>query len=320
MKLFSTLSETFHALKQLKGRTLITFHSLGDVDAVASAIALEQLIPNSEAASIDAIASDAKRALKATKFAMPIARPLFNYDNVVFVDVSTPALISERLDELKQVKGKIVVIDHHYHSDYLQASTRYVDEESASTCEIVFELLKMAQKKPGDRLATLLLAGVFRDSANFKSAKPSTFIAVSELMKLAKKQYSQILAIAEGEPDYGQKMAVLDAVKNARMLTSKNHMVVAWTNCRAFTIQVASALVQCGADVGIAINPLEGKASAVKRETLSKPNVGQLMERGARKYSGSGGGHQHVGGAQFRPAYARLFSEFIANEALLELE
>ncbi|MBI5228759.1 hypothetical protein HY991_01515, partial [Candidatus Micrarchaeota archaeon] len=48
----------------LKGRTLITFHSLGDLEAVASALVLEKAVQNSDARMLDSLNAQAKKVLR----------------------------------------------------------------------------------------------------------------------------------------------------------------------------------------------------------------------------------------------------------------
>ncbi len=296
------LSQLLSALAGLRGRTLFTFHSLGDADAVNSSIVLRDLVEGlsksvCEARALDEIGGHAKKILKQLGIELRPVESLSGYSNIVLTDVSTTVLLGKRGREFQSFHGKKIVVDHHkYNTALLKADLSYIDGERSSSCEIVYQLMRLTGKKPAPLQATLLLAGILADTALFKSANPVTFEATNHLLKHSGKTYQEILRLVFPGPDLSERMASLKAAQRATV-QKINGLLVGVSESSAFELQCASALVELGCDYAFVANRREGRISGVKKESLKGMGVGLVMERAGRAMAGAGGGHENVGGA-----------------------
>ncbi len=290
------------ALDSLSGTTLITFQSVGDVDAVASAIVLSELVPKSVVRSTGELNAQARKLLSHFGLAVPKIESLEEYDNIIVVDAGNAGVLGKWGGAIERFKGKTMVIDHHFHSHPLPAVFTYNDSGKSSTCEIIFELSKLRGKKIGKREALLLAAGIISDTAFFKSANDASFAALAELLEIigrGNKDYDEVVSLIKMQPDVSERLARLQALKSAE-LVQKGQCVVAKAFSNAFELSCASILVEAGADYAFVGNKKHGRVFCV-RSDAAKANVGKMMEHIGRVLGGSGGGHEKVGGANGLP-------------------
>ncbi|MFH1750488.1 MAG: DHH family phosphoesterase [Candidatus Micrarchaeota archaeon] len=296
-----TLKDLVKEVKNLQGKTLISFHSMGDVDALASAFALREAIKGSEVRRIDSVNSQARKVWAMLDLELDAAggEDLWQYDNLIFVDVSTPSLLGNLRHAVEKYKGNLFAIDHHSHNQPLHAKI-YVDATKTSCAEVVYGILKAMKKKPGKEASKLIAAGIVSDTANMKSATTSSIIALGECLKSSGMELQELYDLLTVREDPSEKIAVIEAVKRARIERIKD-IVIAESYVGAYELRCAAALVQLGCDFAVVANQKEGKASAVKGRIpeLKKINVGKLMDEVARELKGSGGGHEMVGGSNY---------------------
>lgn len=294
-----SLAELARCLSALQGRTLITFHSLGDADCVCSALVLQKLCAGkAEVHKLDTLTAHARHVLEQLNLPEPPAlKDLAAYDNLVLVDVSTPVLLGEWADRVQKFKGTRVIVDHHSHKTPLRADCYYNDASQASTGEIVYRLARLMNRPLGEREALLLLASVLRDTAMFKSATAGTFEVVSALLHKTRWPYPKVAALAELKPDISERIAHLKAGQRAKLYRADD-LVFATATVSSFELGAAAALVAAGADAAFVANEKVGRMSGVKSESLPGVHIARLMERAGELLGGSGGGHENVGGAQ----------------------
>ena len=292
-------------LKSLKGKTVISFHSIADLDAVASAVALQKLIKNSEIRSVDCVNSQAKRTLKKLQIELkPFSEKELNnlniWHNIIFVDVSNRELLSNLASHLHTFRGNILAIDHHTHNHEFKNAHVYIDSGKGAASEIIFEISKALKKKPDSKTSFLLAGGIVSDTAYFQSANSASLETVSRLLKIAKKELSELYSLIESHPDVSERIASIKSVQRA-IYERIGEVLLASSESSAFELNCASSLVKCGADFAIVLNRKEGKISCVKSRSpaFSKLNIGELLKEVASSVSGSGGGHEFVGGANF---------------------
>ena len=307
-------------LKSLRGRTLVTFHSLGDVDAVASAIAVSQLIPKSEVAAVDGVSASARHVLERLSLPLPRqlqAGELAAYDNLLLCDVSNADLLAGFSAAVLAFPGKRLIIDHHVHSKRIAASAALIEPTKSSSCEVVYELYRAARKKPSEKTALLLLAGILHDSAYFKSAGKGTFEAFSVLLSLTSKTYPEVLSLVSKREDVSERIARLKAISRVA-LHRQGELLIGTSFASSFELACAAALVEAGCDIAFVANTGRGRISGVKRETLEGVSIGRVMEAAGRAMAGSGGGHENVGGAKGKPQLTERALEKCVEAALLK--
>ncbi|VVB68140.1 manganese-dependent inorganic pyrophosphatase [Candidatus Norongarragalina meridionalis] len=283
-------------LSSLRGETAIYPHSIADVDALAGAMVLRDILKRRGITSsvhlVDTANRQARKVMEALRLPIPSALPATDADNVILVDVSNPDLLGGL-----QLKGKrIVAIDHHFHSNHVRGYV-HVERGAASTCEAIFLLAKEMKVQLNAKQSSLLLAGILSDTAFFAGANAATFPIVAELLKKA--DYAKTAAFVREEPDMPQKIAVLKAMQRAQY-EKAGKGIVAWSNAGSFELGAALALTDAGADFAFVANPKEGRISGAKR-AAAKGNIGKIMEKAGRSFGGSGGGHESVGGCRGKP-------------------
>ncbi|MGC9113515.1 MAG: DHH family phosphoesterase [Candidatus Micrarchaeia archaeon] len=312
-------------LKALKGRTLISAHSLADADALASAFAAAKIVPGAVVAFPDKPAAHATKIAEATGLKIRLLKKgeLNEFDNAVLVDVSTSSLLGSLASEFEEFahKKKLVVIDHHLHSKKIPGAKCHVLPNRSSCSEILHEMLKKNKTKKDWRTALLLAAGILSDTAFLKSANSSSYAALGELLAFLESKdwnYEKVRSLVLPRPDLSQRIAVLKALSSARVYSleaGKHKFVAAVAQSHAFELQCAAALTEAGADYAFVGNDHEGRISGVKAEGMQGASIGKLMEIIGKAMRGSGGGHDFVGGAKGSPELvARALSECV-NEA-----
>lgn len=286
------------SLSALKGRTIITFHSLGDADAVCSALVLKALIgKGAQVRKLDTLTAHARHVLGRLDIPEPPALTGLDCDNLVLVDVSTPILLAGWAKRVHDFKGNKIVIDHHSHNTPIKVDCYYNDPAQPSTGEIIYALAARMRHRLTEKEALLLLTSVLRDTAMLKSASSSTFTVVASLLARTKWPFPKVRGLAEGKMDVSERLANLRAAQRATLYRA-DEMVIVTSTVNAFELSAATALIGAGADVAFVANERLGRVSGVKRESLPNVDISHVMEKAGVFLKGSGGGHKNVGGAQ----------------------
>lgn len=314
---------TLQFLAKLKGRTLITGHSLMDLDGAASALAVAATVDKISSSTafvrtIDTLNSSAKHALTRAGLTVPVlnfASDLHAFHNIIFVDVSSYAQLSPILGELKKFKGKVIVIDHHENNSQPIKATHTLYSPQPACAVIAYQLAKTASVPLGKPAARLLAAACVSDTARFKSATPELFETLHDLLHEYHIPYTDVLDDATTTPNVAERAERITAVQNAtlkrleRPATSKKRgeapevLLVAVGNARAFELHVAASLVQLGADYAFVANPKTGRVEGVRLETLPSkyPGIGDILAEVSKTIGGNGGGHPNAGGWTGKP-------------------
>ncbi|VVB65894.1 manganese-dependent inorganic pyrophosphatase [Candidatus Gugararchaeum adminiculabundum] len=274
-------------------RILITFHSLGDADAVGAAFALKSVLPNSIILKQDHITREARNMIEHLGLKLDSILPAPRYDGIIVIDTASrtllPAIGSQQIS---------LVIDHHSkHLDAVKPKIKLIDDTASSSCEIVYELIKPV-KKP--EVAVCLLAGIIADSFFFRSANQRTFQAVSELLPVAEKaklDYHGILSLIDLRPDFSQRIALLKAAQRVQF-EKVGQYLIAFSSIGSNEAAAANSLVDLGADVAfVSCVGKDLRISGRMRQGMEHMlNLAEIMHQASRKFGGSGGGHPPAAG------------------------
>ncbi|MFH1247454.1 MAG: DHH family phosphoesterase, partial [Candidatus Micrarchaeota archaeon] len=214
-------TELLRELHSLKGATLVTFHSLGDVEAVASAIAVSKLLHNTVVKSPDHTNSASRHLLQALHIEkIPVLKPseVSQFKNVVLVDVANKEMLSDFGEELTNFKGKVIAIDHHEHGKLLKNAKVFEFPNRTSCCEIIYDLYRISKRKVDHVIATLLLAGLISDTARFKTANQQTFQVIPQLLIASGRKYEDVLQMIKPVQNSSEVKAVLNAMQNVDLI------------------------------------------------------------------------------------------------------
>lgn len=287
---------------------ILLCHNNADPDAIGASFALSELLkrlrPNLETEI--AIASGPSKLSKQIMALLPIeftVQPRIEEAGMlVLVDTNT----IQQLDEWgKRINSDqiLVLVDHH--ARHLEtenlATLSIVDEESSSTCELVYNLFKEAEVKPSLEAAKAIFLGIAFDTRHFIIAKSSTFKVISEFIDIGV-DIQELLPLLSMPMDYSERVARLTASSRIKLL-KKNDWLIAFSNVSSYQASAARALISLGAHVAIVAGKKNGRIQISFRSTnefyvktgihlgieLAKP-VGDFL-------GGMGGGHAVSAGA-----------------------
>jgi nanoRNase/pAp phosphatase (c-di-AMP/oligoRNAs hydrolase) len=270
-------------------KVLITFHSLGDLDAVCSALALSwHLGKKAVVAAPDRLTSEARKyvALCEGTVLNFASVELRGFDCVV-VDSSSPYLLSH-------LEGKKIaaIFDHHaINEGSVKAANAFIDANASSSSEIIAQLIS----KPDRKVAEALLVGLIADSARFKNSNARTLEVAGKLLSASGKSMWEVSTFASHDEDISERIETLASCKRLHVARAGN-LLVAVTKVRSFAAHVADALVSLGADVAIVGEA--GKEARVSARCSDRVppefSLVPLMEEAGKMIGGVGGGHRHA--------------------------
>lgn len=179
MKVFKEISEKIKSAKNV----LIFTHINPDGDAVGSAFALSEAINGMEKRA-DVIFDSPLSSVYTVLGSRYVTPETVNdcYDLKISVDCSD----MKRLGKCGEFfKGNTIVIDHHGTNQRF-GELNYINAESPSTGEIIYELLSYMEAEITPGIATALYGAMMTDTGGFmhSNTTPETHIRAAELMKL----------------------------------------------------------------------------------------------------------------------------------------
>ncbi len=329
------------ALGSLAGKpVIITFHSLGDLDACAGALALARFLgPQALVAPPDRTNSESRRLLgnelaKAPSFDQ--ARKRFPSAPIVLIDANDRSLLPQFANtgnEQNTRDGKgatgaraagdaknapiFLLIDHHaLGADSIRADNEWVDPTACSVCEMICPLVEPIDPES----ARWLVWGILSDSAGLMRADARTFVAMAKLLERSDRSYEDLRHELSHPAAATARAAVLEGLRQSVWL-EKDGLVVAMATVSSHESHVADALVNAGADAAFAgTQDRKGaRISARLRPALSsRLDLPKLMEEVGKTLGGNGGGHPCAAGAS-GPRWDRLEGAlFLAQRLFLE--
>ena len=300
-------------------RAIITFHSLGDVDAVGAAIALSRHIGKKAViAAPDRPNASARRLIASTGSEICLFSEIQREkgDAVILLDSSSPAL----LPHLSGIEP-IILIDHHTQGQgAVRAKKEIIDPTASSTCEMLYFLLN-----PKDKTSCIaLLCGIISDSALFQNASSRTFTAMASLLSRSGLSYSQLLPLSQSPESLSER---IEALRSCESVTA-DHIggsIIALAMAKSHEAHFADMLISLGADIAfVGCEGEDGRISARMQNSLSgKVHLLPIMSEAGRLLGGNGSGHECAAGASGkREAVRETLSACrkMAEQELISLE
>ena len=281
-------------LSRLKGRrAIITFHSLGDVDAAGAAIAISRMIGKScVVAPPDRPSSAARKLLDytGTQTTLFSGLKISGNDFIIALDSASPHL----MPHLAGIQPDLLIDHHSWLGGEIQAKQSINDPAASSTCEMLFFLLD-----PADRIScTALLLGIISDSAGFRYATSRTFEAASALLGRSGLTYSQIQSLAIVPETLDERAESLRSCQSVSAERIGGH-IVATAMAKSHEAHFADALVHLGADIAfVGCEAEDGRISARMRDSMQgKVRLDGIMFEVGKVLGGHGSGHELAAGA-----------------------
>ncbi|MEM3212126.1 MAG: DHH family phosphoesterase [Candidatus Micrarchaeaceae archaeon] len=287
---------------------LITFHSIGDRDAVGSAVALSEYMQNSIVAMPDFLTNNAKHMLASVDYEHKISAKFVNTSAVIITDADNTSVLGPFSKELLNYSGEVLFIDHHLKSNDVvselpKASAVYLftDEKFNSTSSIIYALLKRLGAKIGKEVALLLANGITADSADLQNADALTFMQLSELFSISGTTYATLQEMYHENIPLTNRLMTMQDVKNANLESTGKYLLV-FGKATEHANVAADTAMNMGADAAVfwSVTPYEASISGRLRSPLNKKlnvHLGVYMHEIASLLNGTGGGHACAAGA-----------------------
>lgn len=300
--------KSFPSLSGFKGKIALITHCGADVDAIASAAVLQQLLKNAKAEIIvpEHINQTAKKIAKEFKIRYKLNSSLKKFDSLILLDLNSWKMLGKLASQVKTFPGKIFVIDHHSKTgdEITSEKNMLIEEEAVSLTEILFNISKKQGIALSKSQASLLILGLITDSARFLHANNESFRMMSELLKKSGHSFEELLQMLLTEEDISEKIAKLKAMRRIKIFKLDDFIVVT-TDVGAFEADVAQMLVSIGADIAFVASELKkekaivisGRASYKVRHEKSFDLSRDVMFKLEESFEGEGGGH--AGAAAF---------------------
>ncbi len=156
---------------------------------------------------------------------------------VFLVDVSTYA----QLNEFRNIIGNrpVVVIDHHEVHN-IAPTVAFIDPDATSCSEIIAQIFRELGIEPSSEVATLLIGGILSDSGRLSRARPETFEVLAWLLRLAGRDYRDIVNAMIEEMTFPEKMARIKGLLRMRAYRFSDY-IVCLSNVNAYESSLADA-------------------------------------------------------------------------------
>jgi len=305
-----SFAEITKTLESLNARLVVLLcHHNADPDAVCSAFAFKSLLKQSnprleiEIGAAHGISRLSKHLLQHIPIEVKETPSVENADAIVMLDTNTVQQLDSLAETVKKGRSPIIVIDHHAaHPDTLKLARLCItNEESSSTCEIVFNFYKQANVKVGENEARALFLGIAFDTRHFVLANSSTLKNIAELIDLGVNA-QEALPLLSLPMDFSERVARLKASRRVKLF-KVNEWIVALSHVSAYQASAARALIELGADIAAVAGQKNESIEVSLRATRefckqSGMHLGRDVAKPLGEFlDGMGGGHSTAAGA-----------------------
>ncbi len=293
--------ELQRTLRDVDGKLGIFMHDNPDPDAIASAVALEQMAAavgtEAETCYFGAISHQENRAfvnlLELDLRNVALDDDLSEFAGFALVDHSSPG-VNDQLPPETQID---VVIDHHPPNHPVEA--RFVDLRSdvGATSSLLADHLKHLGIDPAERVATGLLYGIRVDTKDFtREVSKADFEAAAFLLPHADTTTLERVESPSISPDTFETIS--RAIRNRELDGTVLASCVGALSDRDALAQAADRLLNMeGVSVTLVFGFMDGTVYVSARARGTDVDLGETM-RAAFGQIGSAGGHADMAGAQ----------------------
>lgn len=304
-----SLAEVTKLLEELDAKLVVLLcHHNADPDAICSAYAfaglLKSLKPKMEVeiGAAQGISRLSKHLLKHLPIELKTQPNVENANAIILLDTNTVQQLDNLAEKVEAAKAPIIVIDHHaaHPETEKMAKICITNEESSSTCEIVYNFFKQAGVKPAEKEAKALFLGIAFDTRHFVLANSSTLKAVAELID-AGVNAQEALSMLSLPMDFSERVARLKACRRAKIFKI-GEWILAFSHVSAFQASAARAIVDLGAHVAVVAGQKNENMEISLRCTrefheTTGIHLGRDIAKPLGEYlRGMGGGHSTAAG------------------------
>jgi nanoRNase/pAp phosphatase (c-di-AMP/oligoRNAs hydrolase) len=304
-----SFTEITDLLKKIDAKfVLLLCHHNADPDAVCSAYAFAGLLKNVnpnieiEIGAAQGISRLTKHLLQYLPIEVKTTPNVDRADAIVLLDTNTVQQLENLAEKVKNSKAPVIVIDHHAsHPDTEHlAKISVTNEESSSTCEIVYDFYKQMNLKPGENEAKALFLGISFDTRHFVLANSTTLKNIAELIDVGV-NVQETLAMLSLPMEFSERVARLKASRRTRLF-KVGDWIIALTHVSAYEASAARALVELGAHVAAVAGSKNQRIEISLRSSLdfnkkTGVHLGRDVAKPLGEYlRGMGGGHATAAG------------------------
>jgi len=290
-------------------RAPILCHQNADPDALCSAFAFSKLLERvsqgleTEIATPEGVSKLSRILLERLPIRIQTIKPSFEKSDVIFIlDTNTVQQLGDWSEEIKSVRVPIVVIDHHASHPETEkiAAICVSDENSSSTCEIVYRFFNELELKPSPIEGKALFLGIAFDTKHFTLANSDTFRAVSDLVNLGVNAQEALSSLSL-PMEFSERIARLKAGQRVKLVRIRD-WIMAFSQVGSYQASAARALIELGAHLAVVLGQ-KGETIQISlrsnQEFYKKTNfhLGTDLARPLGEYlHGMGGGHSTSAG------------------------
>lgn len=283
-------------------------HHNADPDAICSAYAFASLLKKVrptmevEIGAAHGISRLSKHLLQYLPIEVTTQPNVEKAQAIVLLDTNTIQQLDSLAEKVKISKAPIIVIDHHAsHPETEQlAKICVTNEESSSTCEIVYSFYKQMSIKPGENEAKALFLGISFDTRHFVLANSTTLKNIAELID-AGVNAQETLSLLSLPMDFSERVARLKASRRTRLFKI-GEWIIALSHVSAYQASAARAMVELGAHVAAVAGQKNESTEISLRSSLefykqTGIHLGRDVAKPLGEYlHGMGGGHATAAG------------------------
>jgi len=287
---------------------LLLCHHNADPDAICSAYAfaglLKQVRPTIEVeiGAAQGISRLSKHLLLYLPIEIKLQPSVEKANVIILLDTNTIQQLDTLAERVRSSKAPIVVIDHHAsHPETEQlAKICITNEESSSTCEIVYNFYKQIDIKPDENEAKALFLGISFETRHFVLANSNTLKNIADLID-AGVNAQETLAMLSLPMDFSERVARLKACRRTKLF-KVGKWIIALSHVSAYEASAARALIELGAHVAAIAGVKNEKIEISLRSSLdfhkeTKIHLGRDIAKPLGEYlHGMGGGHATAAG------------------------
>lgn len=305
-------------------RVVLLCHRNADPDALGSAYAFSQLLKKIrsnlkvEVAPAQGASKISREIVKTIQMEITSSPRIEEADVIFLLDTSTIEQLGPWKSRLQSTETPIIVIDHHaIHPETEKlAQLTIIHEDTASTCEIVYEMYKQEKIQPAKKTAQALFWGIAFDTKHFLIANSTTFKTIAELVDCGV-DAKDALKLLRTSMESSERISRLKAAKRLKLIRIGEWLITI-ARVSSFQASAARALISLGAHVAVVCGVKDGEFDISLRASgefyeETGIHLGRDIAKPLGEYiKGMGGGHSTAAGASGEGEFSAVSEKCLA--------
>jgi len=273
------------------GKKVAVFsHPRVDPDGYASAYAMTEIAKKLGASEAYAYLDDMNSLAKRMSAFLNPDNPRDDY--AADIAIVTDACGLNYAHRGREFSGNEVFIVDHHMCGVPEQGFSFVDTRSASSCELVLDLMNALNIPLSPSLSTALLGGILFDTGVFRYANTNSIKAAAKLID-AGADYELAMSFSKRDQSKSLRMAKLKAAQRLN-IAEVGQLILVTSTVDIFEGEAAEALLSLGANVAFVASPRKGAVKISARADEKALSFGVNL---AEFFGEKGGGHQGAAGA-----------------------